>query len=126
VSEKVTLYLISVLASAGRGDARRIDITDTLFNAVPQFGMAATEVVGSDRVTVTQTASGGFWLEAEAMLPDGTISSAGAITPHTDETTTFPVTGGTGRYENASGELLVGAATERVANTYTLDISPSI
>ena len=36
---------------------------------------------------------------------------------------TVPVVGGTGKYENASGTLLVGAGSKRSPNTYHLVIA---
>ena len=123
VRERLTLHFISVTTSEKwQQDEARVDVTDMLINAAPQFGRPLGAEVGADRITVTKTENGTWWGEAEAELPDGRISCAGPIVRSVDDSMRLPITGGSGRYENASGELLVGPGGDRAENTYALDL----
>src|SRR5205814_9169862 len=96
---------------------------ENLLDAVPSFGKAANAQVGSDKGTMTFTGAHTARLEGEAVLPDGKITFAGDVTLAPKNSITVPVTGGTGKYENASGTLLVGAGSKRAPNTYKLVIN---
>ena len=105
-------------AGTSRGDT--VHFRDRLLNAVPQFGRAADEQVGTDRGTMTFTGPHTARLEGEAVLPDGKIIFRGKMTPVSRTSVTVPIVGGTGKYENATGTLVVGAGLKRAPNTYRL------
>jgi hypothetical protein len=105
---------------AGTSKGDKVHFTDRLLNAVPQFGKDADEQVGTDRGTMTFTGSHTATLDGEAVLPDGKIIFRGKMTPVSRTTVTVPIVGGTGKYENATGTLLVGAGLKRAPNTYRL------
>lgn len=98
----------------------RIDFQDDLLNTAPRFGKAANAKVGSDTGTMTFTSAHTATMKGVATLPDGTIHFNGTVTVLPDNRVTVPVTGGTGKYHNASGTLLVGSGVQRATNTYTL------
>jgi hypothetical protein len=100
----------------------KVDFEDVLVNATPQFGKSTNERVGTDTGTMTFTSKNTARLDGVASLPDGTISFSGLVTVLADSSITVPVTGGTGKYKNASGTLLVGAGNKRSPNTYKLVI----
>jgi hypothetical protein len=125
----VTLRVTSVVTStksharspkqATAGD--HVDFKDKLLNGTSgQFGKGANEVVGSDEGVMTFTSSNTATLEGVAHLPDGDIHFRGAVTVLANRSLTVPVVGGTGRYQRASGTLLVGTGSKRSANTYSL------
>jgi hypothetical protein len=130
-TKTVTIHVTSVVSGTKATDTPpkgtslgdHVDFTDKLLNAVPQFGKAANEEVGTDKGTMTFTGSHTARLEGEAVLPDGKITFAGDVTLAPNLSISVPVTGGTGKYENASGTLLVGKGTKRAPNTYRLVIS---
>jgi hypothetical protein len=56
-------------------------------------------------------------------LPDGRIQFAGTVR-HTDRTVALAVTGGTGAYANARGQVRITEDTKRRRNLYTLTLLP--
>jgi hypothetical protein len=98
----------------------QVEFVDNLLNAEPRFGKKVNEKVGSDRGTMTFTSKSTATMQGAATLPDGTITFNGIVTVLANHLLAIPVTGGTGRYKNASGTLLVGAGSKRAMNTYTL------
>jgi hypothetical protein len=104
---------------ASKGD--RIVFTDTLRNSGPQFGLAATAAVGSDKGTMSFTSKTTARLMGTATLPNGTIDFSGAVVVNSDGTISVAVVGGTGKYAHATGFLKVGKGTKKALNTYTLD-----
>ena len=98
----------------------RVEFVDDLLNTVPRFGKGVNEKIGSDKGTMTFTSTNTATMKGVATLPDGTIVFQGAVTVLPNNRLTVPVTGGTGKYEHASGTLLVGAGVKRATNTYTL------
>ena len=101
----------------------KVDFQDVLVNATPQFGKNTNERVGTDTGTMTFTSTTTARLDGVANLPDGTITFSGLVTVLADNSVTVPVVGGTGKYENASGTLHVGAGNKRSPNTYSLVIA---
>jgi hypothetical protein len=106
----------------GTSAGDRIVFTDTLVNVAPQFGKAAKARVGTDRWTMTFTSAHSARVAGEAVLPDGKIRFAGPLTPGATNGLTIPVVGGTGRYAQASGVLVVGSGTSSSLNVYRLVI----
>jgi len=98
----------------------RIDFQDDLLNTAPRFGKAANAKIGSDKGTMTFTSAHTATMTGVATLPDGTIRFDGVVTVLPNKWATVPVTGGTGKYHDASGTLLVGSGVRRAINTYTL------
>ena len=103
---------------ASTGD--NVKFKDVLLNATPQFGKAANARVGTDSGTMTFTSANTARMKGVTTLPDGTISFEGEVTVLPNKNLSVPVVGGTGRYANASGTLLVGSGTTSAPNTYSL------
>lgn len=130
-AKAVTIKVTSVVSGTkahdkppkGTSQGDRVEFSDVLLNTVAQFGKRKDEQVGTDSGTMTFTGTNTAKLEGEAKLPDGKILFSGEVTVSANDSVTVPVTGGTGKYENASGTLLVGSGSERSANTYTLVLS---
>jgi hypothetical protein len=128
--KSVTIKVTSVVKSTrshdtppkGTSQGDKVDFHDVLLNATPQFGKNTNERVGTDTGTMTFTSKSTARLDGIANLPDGTISFSGLVTVLADSSITVPVIGGTGKYKNASGTLLVGAGNKRSPNTYKLVI----
>ena len=106
----------------GASSGDKIHFTDRLVNKARQFGKGANEQVGTDKGTLTVTGAHTARLDGEAVLPGGKIRFAGEMTPVANNSVTVPIVGGTGKYENASGTLLVGAGVNRALNTFTIVI----
>jgi hypothetical protein len=102
-----------------------IHFTDRLLNRRAQFGKKTNEQVGTDRGTLTVTGAHSARLDGEAKLPDGTIIFRGAMTPSANNSVTVPVVGGTGKYKNATGVLVVGAGLTRALNVFRLELGGS-
>jgi hypothetical protein len=130
-TKAVTIKVTSVVSGTkshdkppkGTSQGDRVEFTDRLLNTVPQFGKATNAQVGTDKGTMTFTGAHTARLDGEANLPGGKILFAGEVTVLPDDSITVPVVGGTGKYENASGTLLVGAGSKRAPNTYRLVIT---
>ena len=106
--------------SLSKGD--RILFKDVLVNGVAQFGKKVNDRVGTDSGTMTFTSKNTARMQGVANLPDGTIVFNGNVT-FLPKTIIVPVTGGTGRYTNASGTLVVATGLMRAPNIYTLSIA---
>ncbi len=104
---------------ASKGD--RIVFTDTLRNSGPQFGLAASANVGSDKGMMSFTSRTSARLTGTAILPNGTIDFDGPVVVNSDGTIDVAVVGGTGKYAHATGSLKVGKGTKKALNTYTLN-----
>jgi hypothetical protein len=98
----------------------RVIFSDTLRNAVRQFGKPKGAKVGSDRGVMRFTSSRTARFEGSARLPGGTLRLEGDVIPVSRESIAIPVTGGTGRYAGARGVVIVGPGTKRALNTYQL------
>jgi hypothetical protein len=103
-----------------KGD--RVVFSDVLLNGAPQFGKKVNERIGTDSGTMTFTSKRTAIMTGVANLPDGTIIFRGDVTVLPNNRISVPVIGGTGKYANASGTLLVGSGLKRAPNTYTLVI----
>jgi hypothetical protein len=100
----------------------QIHFTDRLLNRRAQFGKKANAPVGTDKGTLTVTGAHTARLDGEAKLPDGTIMFSGPMTPVANNSVTVPVVGGTGKYKNATGVLVVGAGLTRALNVFRLEL----
>jgi hypothetical protein len=89
-------------------------------NVAPQFGKGANARVGVDRWTMTFTGAHSARVAGEAVLPGGRIRFSGPLTADAVNGLTIPVVGGTGRYAQASGVLVVGSGTSSSLNIYRL------
>ena len=104
----------------GKGDT--IVYRDRLVNAAAQFGRAKGAVVGSDRGTMAFTSAHTATFTGTAVLPGGTLTLHGSVVSLTGKRLAIPVTGGTGRYAQAKGYLLVGPGGKKALNTYFLTL----
>ena len=109
---------------ASTGD--KIHFTDRLLNRGAQFGKKTNEQVGTDKGTVTVTGAHTARLDGEAVLPDGTITFSGEMTPVANNSVTVPVVGGTGKYKNATGVLVVGSGLTRALNMFRLELGGAV
>jgi hypothetical protein len=104
---------------ASNGDT--VTFKDDLLNAAAQFGKKVGAKVGTDQGTMTFSSKTSARFTGFATLPGGTVTLDGAVASASDgKSIIIPVTGGTGRYRNAHGTLLVGPGNKRALNTYTL------
>jgi hypothetical protein len=105
-------------AGPSRGD--RVVSHDHLLNAAPQFGRKTGAVVGSDSAVLTLTSADAATVEGRAILPGGTITISGPVTPLAGGGLSVPVTGGSGAFAHVRGTLTVGPGKDHVLNTYRL------
>jgi hypothetical protein len=104
---------------ASKGDT--VVFRDTLVNAAAQFGKKVGAKVGTDAGTMTFTSKTSARFKGLATLPGGTLTLDGPVVSTSDgKSIVIPITGGTGRYKNAHGSVLVGPGNKRALNTYTL------
>jgi hypothetical protein len=106
-----------------RGD--KVEQSGVLLNGAAQFGKQLNARVGTDSATTTVTATS-MTMNGVAKLPDGTIIFKGEVTVLPDKTVSVPVTGGTGKYADASGTLVVGMGASQALNTYRLIVAADI
>ena len=126
---RLTIVVTSVSVSAkptdvapkGTSKGDTIEYRDRLLNAKKQFGRANGAVVGSDRGTMTFTSAHTATFSGVAVLPGGTIQLRGKVVA-LGNSLAIPVSGGTGRFANAKGYVVVGPGDKRSLNTYTLSI----
>jgi hypothetical protein len=129
-AEKLTFAVTSVSLSAkttdklpkGTRKGDTIVYRDRLVNAAKQFDRGKGAVVGSDHGTMTFTSAHTATFSGTAVLPGGTLTLSGKVVALPDKTIAIPVTGGTGRYAQAKGYVLVGPGQARALNTYTLTL----
>jgi hypothetical protein len=106
---------------ASKGDT--VVFKDDLLNAAAQFGKKVGAKVGADEGTMTFTSKTSAHFTGSATLPGGTVTLDGPVASASDgKSIVIPVTGGTGRYKNAHGTVLVGPGDKRALNTYTLTL----
>jgi hypothetical protein len=111
-------------SAASKGDT--IVFRDSLLNAAKQFGKANGAKVGSDAGTMTYTSANSATFDGTARLPGGTLRLKGKVYGAPDgKSLVIPVTGGTGRFQGATGVVLVGPGSKRSLNTYTLKLPAS-
>jgi hypothetical protein len=129
-AEKLTISVTSVSVSSkmtdrppkGSSKGDTIRSSDRLVNATPQFGKAKGAVVGSDHGTMTFTSAHSATFSGVAILPGGTLVLSGKVIALTGQSLAIPVTGGTGRYAQAKGFLVVGPGEKQALNTYALTL----
>ena len=109
-------------APKGWGNGDTIVYKDRLVNAAAQFGRAKGAVVGSDRGTMAFTSAHAATFTGVAVLPGGRLTLHGSVVSLTGKRLAIPVTGGTGRYAQAKGYLLVGPGAKKALNTYVLTL----
>jgi hypothetical protein len=132
-SQAITIRLVSittqVVARKDVAPKQRVSKGDVfwqrsqLLNAVAQFGKPKGALVGSDTGTLTVVSATAVHSTGTAVLPGGTIRFAGRASGTSGST--IPVTGGTGRYAGARGELALGpldARGARTSNVYRLTL----
>jgi len=132
-AKALTITVLSVVSGrtstdkppAGASVGDEIHFTDRLLNHGAQFGKNNNAQVGTDKGTVTVTGAHSARLDGEATLPDGKIIFGGQMTPVANNSVTVPVVGGTGKYKNAKGVLVVGAGLKRALNTFRLQLGGS-
>jgi hypothetical protein len=104
---------------ASAGDT--VTFKDDLLNAAAQFGKKVGAKVGTDQGTMTFSSKTTARFKGFATLPGGTVTLDGPVVSSVDgKSIIIPITGGTGRYKNAKGTVLVGPGSKRALNTYTL------
>jgi hypothetical protein len=122
-SRTMDVRVLSVLSGYSQ-TATGVKMTDRLFNLVPQFGKPKGAAVGTDTGTMRlrpdrRTAD----FTGVARLPGGSIKVKGVIklgiTP-----TTLTIAGGTGRFANARGMVVVRTldANGRASNIFHLTL----
>ena len=94
---------------------------DSLFNVTPEFGKAASAMVGNDEATISFQSTTEAHVAGTATLPDGTITFGGE-TAVTGATQLIPVAGGTRAYAHATGNLVITNAATDTLNTYHLTL----
>ena len=105
----------------GDSNGDRYLVRDSLTNAVKQFGKRAGAVVGHDSgiIVLTGTKTGSF--VGVATLPGGKIRFKGVLSLTSVPGPPLTVTGGTGRYAQATGKVLIGPGNFPL-NTYKLTL----
>ena len=129
-AKKLTIAVTSVAVSVkpkdvapkGTSKGDTIEYRDRLLNAKAQFGRAKGAAVGSDRGTMTFTSAHAARFSGVAVLPGGTLRLEGKVLALPGRSLAIPVTGGTGRFANAKGYVVVGPGTKRALNTYSLTL----
>jgi hypothetical protein len=123
---KVTSVTVSLTptdrAPKGTSKGDTIEYRDRLVNAASQFGRAKGAVVGSDRGTMTFTSAHTAIFSGVAVLPGGTLELKGKVVPLSGKRLAIPVAGGTGRFAQARGYVVVGPGDKRALNTYMLTL----
>jgi hypothetical protein len=101
---------------ASKGD--RVLLRDRLINVAKQFGKPAGAVVGRDEGVLVLTSATSGTFDGVTTLPGGTIRLHGVIRNGTES---FSIAGGTGKYLDARGTIVVGPGKSPL-NTYHLQI----
>jgi hypothetical protein len=110
---------------ASAGDS--IVMTDTLVNAVRQFGKPKGAVVGSDRATERLVSRGNATIDGVTRLPGGTLHVKGRLSADAQGRATAQVVSGTGRYDGATGTLTIvnlNRTGNLALNVYRLTLLP--
>jgi hypothetical protein len=106
-----------------KGDSKgdRYLVRDNLINAVKQFGKGVGAVVGHDSGIIIVTAPKKGTITGVAVLPNGKIRFEGPLSLTSVPGPPLKVTGGTGRYVQASGKVVIGRG-DFPLNTYHLTL----
>jgi hypothetical protein len=124
----VTIKVTSVTIALHRHDVRPKGASkgdtvvdhDRLLNAVAQFGKKKGAPVGADNTTTTFTGPHSATIKGTVTLPGGTLTLGGELVGLSNGDLAVQVVGGTGKYADARGSLVVGTGRNRVLNTYRL------
>jgi hypothetical protein len=106
-----------------KGDSKgdRYLVRDDLINAAKQFGKGVGAIVGHDSGIIIVTAPKKGTISGVAILPDGRIRFEGPLNLSSVPGPPLKVTGGTGRYAQARGQVMIGAG-DFPLNTYHLTL----
>jgi hypothetical protein len=129
-AETLTIQVTSVVITIkpidkqpkGTSKGDRIVQRNRLLNAVRQFGKKKGARVGTDSGTLVFTSAHSARFVGTTKLPGGTIKLKGVVRPLADGGLQIPVTGGTGRYAEATGTLRVAPGDKKVLNVYQLTL----
>jgi hypothetical protein len=104
-----------------KGDT--IEQRNRLVNTSTRFGHPKGAVVGSDHGTMTFTSAHTATFAGTATLPDGTLKLGGKVEALPDGSLVIRVVDGTGRYDKATGYVLVGSGGKQALNTYRVTLA---
>jgi hypothetical protein len=106
-----------------KGDSKgdRYLVRDNLINVVKQFGKRAGAVVGHDSGIITLSGPKSGSIIGVAVLPNGRITFKGALSLGSAPGPPLTVTGGTGRYAQARGKVVIGSG-DFPLNTYKITV----
>jgi len=126
VTFKVTSVAVLVkptdVAPKGTSKGDTVEYRDRLVNVGAAFGRPKGAAVGSDHGTMTFTGRNTATFAGVARLPGGTLRLQGVVVPLPNRSFAIPVKGGTGRFAEAKGYLIVGPGDKRALNTYALTL----
>jgi hypothetical protein len=120
IKVKSVTVKVSTTDAAPKGVSKgdRYRFRDRLLNAARQFGKPVGALVGGDQGFIVLTSKTTGRTRGIATLPGGTISFGGEDGV---AAMSYPIVGGTGRYADARGVLLVGPGDSPL-NTYRLSL----
>jgi len=106
-----------------KGDSKgdRYLVRDDLINVVTQFGKRPGAIIGHDSGIITLSGPRTASIVGVAVLPDGRISFKGALSLSSTPGPPLTVTGGTGRYAQARGKVVIGSGNFPL-NTYKITV----
>jgi hypothetical protein len=105
----------------GDSNGDRYLVRDNLINVRKQFGKAVGAVVGHDSGIIVITGPKVGTIVGIAILPDGKIRFRGVLSLTSVPGPPLTVTGGTGRYAQARGKVVIGPGAFPL-NTYRLSL----
>jgi hypothetical protein len=106
-----------------KGDSKgdRYLVRDNLINVGKQFGKRAGAVIGHDSGIITLSGAKTASIVGVAVLPDGKITFKGPLSLSSVPGPPLTVTGGTGRYAQARGKVVIGSG-DFPLNTYKITV----
>jgi hypothetical protein len=106
-----------------KGDSKgdRYLVRDDLVNVAKQFGKGVGAVVGHDSGIIIVTAPKKGTISGVAILPNGKIRFEGPLNLTSVPGPPLEITGGSGRYAQARGKVVIGAG-DFPLNTYHLTL----
>jgi hypothetical protein len=108
-------------APKGESKGDRYLVRDNLINAAKQFGKGVGAVVGHDSGIIVVTAPKKGTISGVATLPNGKIRFEGPLSLTPVPGPPLRVTGGSGRYAQARGQVVIGRG-DFPLNTYHLTL----